>query len=264
MSARGRLGQVAFHSLGLLRALLPGTAGAGGQAARSRFAVFLAPEALAINQARQAHLASLGLDLTGRSVLEVGAGIGLHTPFFLKRGCRVLATDGNPENVAEIRRRHPGLEARVLDLEQDQDLRSLGRFDVVYCYGLLYHLARPEQALAQLAQACSGQVLLESCVSPGGFDEVLFVRDPASNNQALGGIGCRPTRCWVHNRLRRYFGHGYLARTQPDHPDFPENWDCPETQLVYRAVFVGSRAPLALATLTEEIPRSQPKYRDGA
>jgi hypothetical protein len=44
------------------------------------FAVFLTPEASAINMARQTHLASLGLDLARKRVLEVGAGIGLHTP----------------------------------------------------------------------------------------------------------------------------------------------------------------------------------------
>lgn len=40
--------------------------------------VFLTPNALAIKKARQEHLASLGLDLQGKRVLEVGAGIGLH------------------------------------------------------------------------------------------------------------------------------------------------------------------------------------------
>jgi len=104
------------------------------------FAVFLTPEANAINIMRQAHLASLGLDLACKQVLEVGAGIGLHTPFFLERGCEVLVTDGNAENVGEIRRRLPNVPSTLLDLEQDGALDHLGTFDIVYCYGLLYHL----------------------------------------------------------------------------------------------------------------------------
>ena len=60
------------------------------------FSVFQEPEALRINRVRQEHLASLGLELHGKSVLEVGAGIGLHTDFFEERGCDVLSTDGNP------------------------------------------------------------------------------------------------------------------------------------------------------------------------
>jgi hypothetical protein len=63
----------------------------------SPFQVFLTPEANAINRARQDHLASLGFDFAGKSLLEVGAGIGLHTPFFVRRGCSALVTDGNAE-----------------------------------------------------------------------------------------------------------------------------------------------------------------------
>jgi SAM-dependent methyltransferase len=227
------------------------------------FDVFLAPNALAINKARQEHLASLGLDLERKRVLEVGAGIGLHTPFFLQRNCQVVVTDGNPENVEEIHRRYPQLVAEVLDLEKDDPLHRLGDFDLVYCYGLLYHLADPARALARLAEVCRGQLLLETCVSSGNFEEVLFLRDFVSNNQAVSGIGCRPTRVWVWARLRECFGYAYMARTQPNHTDFPTDWDYPPTQLLYRAVFVGSKAPLTLGTLTAEIPRQQPNLRSG-
>ena len=97
--------------------------------------MFLAPAALAINEARQSHLANLGLDLANKRVLEVGAGIGLHTPFFLERGCEVTVTDGRPENVAEIGRRVLGAKSALVDLELDRPI-ELGRFDLVYRYGL--------------------------------------------------------------------------------------------------------------------------------
>jgi len=48
-----------------------------------KFAGFLEPNALALNQARLNHLATLDLPIDGKSVLEVGAGIGLLTGFFL-------------------------------------------------------------------------------------------------------------------------------------------------------------------------------------
>ena len=51
------------------------------------------------------------------------------------------------------------------------------------------------------------------------------------------------------------------ARTQPDHADFPTDWDYPPTQLFYRAVFVGSKVPRALDILTGAIPRRQPNLR---
>ncbi len=104
------------------------------------FSVFQEPEALRINRVRQEHLSSLGLELHGKSVLEVGAGIGLHTAFFEERGCDVLSTDGNPANVAEMLRLYPHRKLGVLDLDRVVDLADLGSFDIVYCYGTLYHL----------------------------------------------------------------------------------------------------------------------------
>src|SRR5262245_11954492 len=78
--------------------------------------VFTKPDSLAIDKARQDHLASLGLDLEGKTVLEVGAGIGLHTQFFLDRGCAITITDGDPANVAAIQERYPAQDVRTLNL----------------------------------------------------------------------------------------------------------------------------------------------------
>ena len=50
------------------------------------------------NARRLEHLASLGLDLLGKRVLEVGAGVGDHTGFFLDRDCSVLSTEPRGEN----------------------------------------------------------------------------------------------------------------------------------------------------------------------
>jgi len=47
---------------------------------------------------RLEHLASLGLDLHGKRVLEVGAGVGDHTGFFLDRDCTIVSTESKPEN----------------------------------------------------------------------------------------------------------------------------------------------------------------------
>src|ERR1700752_717582 len=126
----------------------------------SPFDVFLEPEAQRINRARLEHLASLGLDLAGKRVLEVGAGIGLHTHFFEQRGCDVTSTDGAPANAAEMMRRWPYRRVGVLDLEQSADLRGLGSFDIIFCYGTLYHLRDPDAALARLATVCTGIVLV--------------------------------------------------------------------------------------------------------
>lgn len=218
-----------------------------------RFWGFLEPDALAINKARMDHLATLGLPIDGASVLEVGAGIGLLTGFFEQRGCDVLSTDARPENAAEIKRRHPGRRAAVLDLEHPEQVSKLGKFDVVFCYGTLYHLEAPEPALQALSHAAD-LILLETCLTPGRDEASPHVEEMLFMNQAMTGLGSRPTRTWVMNRLVKYWGHGYISVTQPTHPDFPLDWTVPATTLNTRAVFVGSRTALTNSLLTPEIP----------
>jgi 2-polyprenyl-3-methyl-5-hydroxy-6-metoxy-1,4-benzoquinol methylase len=228
------------------------------------FGVFHTEAARAINRARQQHLGSLGLDLSNKRVLEVGAGVGLHTPFFLERGCEVVVSDGNLENVGEIRRRLPQLRVEHIDMESDGDLSYLGEFDLIYCYGLLYHLANPERAIARLAKVSKGQLLLETCVALSELEDINYLRDFVSNNQAVSGIGCRPSRKWILERLKKHFGYGYITDSQPDHGDFPTDWNFPMTNLIYRAVFVGSKAPLTNSHLLSEPLQSQSRHVSSA
>ena len=97
--------------------------------------VSLSDDALAINEAKLCHLASLGLNIAGKKVLEVGGGIGLHTCFFESLGCEVLFTEARPENLAEARRRYPNRKSMLLDLDTETDLSHLGRFaDIQFPY----------------------------------------------------------------------------------------------------------------------------------
>ena len=213
--------------------------------------VFLSEDALAINEARLCHLASLGLDIAGKKVLEVGGGIGLHTCFFESLGCDVLFTEARPENLTAALKRKPHRKSMLLDLDLESDLSHLGRFDIVYCYGTLYHLRKPAEAIAALAKICDGMILLETCVTPGDEELLHPELEPSEvGNQAASGLGCRPNRNWVMRRLAESFGHAYQTITQPQHQDFECNWLRPKPRKLYRAVFVGSKAALSQSTLS--------------
>lgn len=203
---------------------------------------------------RQEHLATLGLPLSNRTVLEVGAAVGDHTGFFVDRGCKVVATDGRPENVAVLRERLPDVDARVLDLDQDPD-PTIGEFEIVHCYGTLYHLGRPVEALDYMAERCTGLLLIDTRVITGAEDRIEFVdehRDVVL--QAVSGKGCRPTRAWVLQRLRERFPHAYMTRTQPWDREFPIDWDFEwKPGMLTRAVFVASREPLENSRLSEDV-----------
>jgi SAM-dependent methyltransferase len=213
------------------------------------------------NHRRLEHLASLGLDLAGSSVLEVGAGIGDHTSFFLDRGCRVVSGDARADNVAVLRARHPQIEVHELDLDEPP-AEAPGAFDVVYCYGLLYHLTKPAEAIEFMARCCRRLLLLETCVSFGDDESVNpCVERVEVPSQSVRGRGCRPTRPWVFNALRRHFEHVYMPTTQPWHEEFPLDWTGPAPHgRLTRAVFVASRSPMENAVLVERIPAVQARH----
>ncbi len=224
----------------------------------SPFEVFFEVSASRINTARLQHLATLQLDLDGKRVLEVGAGVGRLTGFFEERGCTVVSTDGRPENVEEIRNQFPHRRAEVLDLETTADFSYLGEFDIVFCYGTLYHLQHPEAALKAMAQVCRGMILLETCVTPGDDLEIHLEAEDLNNpNQAYSGMGCRPTRPWIMAMLKQCFGYAYVTQHQPCHHDFDLNWESPYPKKLHRSVFVGSKQAIANSTLSATLPSQQ-------
>jgi hypothetical protein len=212
------------------------------------------------NQRRQEHLASLGLDLVDRSVLEVAAGVGDHTSFFLDRGCSVLVTEGRPESVKLLRKRYPNLEVRRLDLDgPPADFAPM--VEVVYCYGALYHLSRPAEALTFLSEHTTDLLLLETCVSRGDAIELNPVTEANGDpSQALKGIGCRPTRPWIWAELERNFPFVYLTVTQPWHEEFPLDWQAPAGAKLTRSVFVAAKRELALPTLSPNLLDRQRRH----
>ncbi len=193
--------------------------------------------------------------------MEVGAGIGDHTSFFLDRGCSVLSTEPRAENCHLFGFNiggHPRAKLLRCAVESfDEQISEV--FDIVYAYGLLYHVADPKSALETMARRCSGLLLLETCVSLGNEEAINPEPEPQSSpSQAVGGMGCRPTRPWILNSLKKLFPHVYVPATQPAHEEFPLDWITPAAGgSYYRAVFVASRKPLSNAALLDHLPDRQ-------
>jgi SAM-dependent methyltransferase len=211
------------------------------------------PEALAINKARLDHLGSLGLALASKRVLEVGAGVGKLTSFWERKRCTVVSTDGRAENVKAILEAHAKRKVHVADLNVPGSHAKFGRFDIVFCYGVLYHTANPALVLTELAHVCDGLLLVETLVWPIDDGEVHPVSENrALADQSLDGYACRPARDWVMAQLRQLFDHVYVPKTQPAHDQYPLSWPAPEGDNV-RAVFVASRHALSSDALSSRL-----------
>lgn len=228
----------------------------------TNFNAFDRKKARHINKARLEHLASLGLPLRGKRVLEPGSGIGLLTGFFEDMGCAVYSTEGRKENVNENLRRHPWRKGKVglVDLMVSGSHDHLGTFDVVFCYGTLYHVPDPKLVLRDLAHVCNSIFLLESCVHPNDNGKMNPRRESKGINQGIHKMGCRPARDWLMNELEELFGYSYLTVTQPDHPAFPLEWPAQRLKGSVRSIFVASREPLILLSLSGSLLKKQRKF----
>ncbi|MCP4746733.1 MAG: FkbM family methyltransferase, partial [Desulfobacteraceae bacterium] len=211
-----------------------------------------------INKSRLDHLASLGLNLEKLSVLEVGSGVGSLTGFFEKLDCSILSTDVRQANIEEHGRRFPHRRIEFADLSRPGSHDHFGLFDIVFCYGALYHLSNPELAIKDLSHVCDHLFILETCVNPADNGEVNPVAEPRESlDQSIEGIRCRPARNWILSKLRKYFPYVYITASQPDHTDFPLKWPASSANSLTRSVFVASRQPIDSKILLQHLPAIQ-------
>jgi len=121
-------------------------------------------------------------DLSGKRVLDIGAWDGYWSFEALRRGAQEVVaiddfsdflgalgdTDRRAWETFDLCRELLGYdEARcsrremsVYDLSEEE----VGRFDVVFFFGTLYHLRYPQLALDKIARICDGSLFVESAV----------------------------------------------------------------------------------------------------
>lgn len=117
-------------------------------------------------------------DLTDKRVLDVGAWDGFWTFEALKRGAREVVAIDDFQHVHASSRSNWGtfdlcrevlgyspqacqrLELSVYDVSEAR----LGRFDIIFFFGVLYHLRYPLLALDRLSAICDQQIYVESAI----------------------------------------------------------------------------------------------------
>ena len=108
-------------------------------------------------------LAATSLDLAHARVLDVGSGSGFVVEEWIRLGANtVVASDFTSVATGNLRTKLPDLEVVQLDIGASGDLASLGRFDAVSAFEVLFHITddgRYRQALRNIA----------SLLRPGGF-----------------------------------------------------------------------------------------------
>lgn len=150
-----------------------------------------------IANARHSLAEMLGTDdLTGRTFLDIGSGSGLSSLVARRMGAQVMSFDYDPSSVGctqELRRRYyPDDPAWTVAQGSALDpayLASLGRYDIVYSWGVLHHTGAMWRGLELAADS----------VKPGGR---LFVA--IYNDQGAW------SRRWA--RIKRWYCSGPLGK----------------------------------------------------
>ena len=169
----------------------------------------------------------VGVDLAGRSFLDVGSGSGLFSLAARRLGADVTSFDYDPQSVACTRtlreRFFPGDEEWRVEqgsaLDRDY-LETLGRFDVVYSWGVLHHTGAMWAALDNVSRLVKpgGTLVVAIYQDQGAWSErwtrikhLYCASGPVGRAAIIGthlawnvGRNLLADLVWMRNPLRRY------------------------------------------------------------
>ena len=185
----------------------------------------------------------LKLALRLETAVDAGCGTGFFAQTLAEMGLTVCGFDGRKENTGEARRRFPEIPFETGDVENEEIL-SLGQFDLVLSFGLLYHLENPLRAMRNLRALTGKCLFLESMCAPGEKPEFLLRDEPRVEDQSLTDLACYPTESSL---VKMLYGTGFRAVYRvaplPDHEDFRET----KEHARRRTVLVASVVPIDVA-----------------
>jgi hypothetical protein len=102
----------------------------------------------------------------------------------------------------------------------------LGGFDLVLCFGLLYHLENPLLAVRHLRPLTEKCLLLKSMCIPDDKPSILLREEPSESDQGLTDVACYPSEDSLTKMLYRTgFSFVYRLAPLPKHDDFCETFE---------------------------------------
>ncbi len=192
-----------------------------------------------LNRARGDVVRALLGELKGplglQTVIDVGCGLGYFSGFLSSLGFDVTGVDGRQQNVVEAQRRNPDIRFVRLDAE-DPAMKALGKFDLVFCFGLLYHLENPFLTIRHLHEMTRSLLLVEGVTYLGDEPIMGFVDESSWEDQGLRNCAFYPTEaCLIKMMYRAGFPNVFRSATMPDHSEYRDSVESKRIRTVLAA-----------------------------
>lgn len=170
-----------------------------------------------LNRTRWDQFLSMGIPLEGQTIFEPGAGIGDQTEWLLaQRAAHIYVQDGRDENMAIIHERFDD-EPRVTilpvgNLEQCLPEMPFHGLDLIYCYGVYYHIDEKMDTFPIMrAFAEIGKVIVIEYLE-GNDTTAHYGYDNTSTS--LTRYGCRPRHDTLLKAMKDIWGYAYDPKNQ--------------------------------------------------
>lgn len=181
-----------------------------------------------------------------KTALDLGCGLGYYADFLHRTGFEVVAVDGRKENVIEARKRFPHIRFETADA-QDSNLVNLGKFDFVFCFGLLYHLENPFRVVRNIAEMAARFTMVEGIVYPSPEPVMMLMDERDVEDQGLNYMAFYPSEACLVKMLRRSgFSECFWPSEMPDHAEYREG----QNGFRRRTVLAASKVPVKAVSLT--------------
>jgi len=163
--------------------------------------------------ARRLRLLQIPKDMTNMRVLDIGTWDGFFAFEFERRGAKVLAIDNwnDEKQLATFlfarKQLNSKVEYRKMDVH-DLDQSLVGKFDIVFFAGMLYHLRYPLKVLERIHSVTDGYLILETVIMVPFIHEhfpmmAFYPGDEEGNASGrFWGISGAATISWLKEALK--------------------------------------------------------------
>jgi len=188
-----------------------------------------------------------GGTLAGKRVLDLGCNAGFWSLHCVRRGASfVMGVDARGHHIEQARlvfdveaidpQRYRFIEADLLAA----DWSAWGKFDVVLCLGLLYHIKRPVELFARMAATGAAHIVVDTALStlPGAAFELRSEPLDDPRNAVGSELILWPTRDAI---IAVAAEHGYATTVLE--PAFGDWAECDDYRDGWRRGFLLARSP---------------------